>query len=169
MKAWGWISMRRSLGDAVKNVFRRNHNEECANWPILELQMKKMSPKLEFTRKTEQNRPCWKFWLLVKSQRKSQSQLVHGQSQQILVQVGSEFPGWVTGRVVELLMSSYDMSLMWIKADVDVLAWLLTWSDDVIIWCRMTSAAVSTRGRSVQCSPAREEAARNPGGAWWHV
>ena len=31
----------------------------------------------------------------------------------------------------ESLTSSYDVSLMWTKADVEVLAWLLTWSDDV--------------------------------------
>ena len=32
--------------------------------------MKKRSSKLESTRKTEQDRPCRKFWLLVKGQRK---------------------------------------------------------------------------------------------------
>ena len=32
--------------------------------------MKKRSPKLESTRKIEQDRPFWKFCLLVKSQRK---------------------------------------------------------------------------------------------------
>ena len=55
-KVWGWISMRRSFKNAVKCLWR-NHNEECANWPILELQMKKRSLKLESTRKTEQDRP----------------------------------------------------------------------------------------------------------------
>ena len=42
-------------------------------------------------------------------------------------------PGRVKGRAVDPLTSSYDVSLMWTKADGDVLAWLLTWSDDVII------------------------------------
>ena len=32
----------------------------------------------------------------------------------------------------EPLTSSYDVSLRWTRADVEVLAWLLTWSDDVI-------------------------------------
>ena len=41
-------------------------------------------------------------------------------------------PGGVTGRAVELMTSSYDVSLTWTRADVDVLAWLLTWTDDVI-------------------------------------
>ena len=36
------------------------------------------------------------------------------------------------GRVVDPLTSSYDVSLTWTRVDVDVLAWLLTWSDDVI-------------------------------------
>ena len=41
-------------------------------------------------------------------------------------------PGRVTGRAVDPLMSSYDVSLTWTRADVDKLAWLLTWTDDVI-------------------------------------
>ena len=74
------------------------------------------------------------FWSKVnaKSQSQSQSQLVQGQSQRILVQVGSGFPGWVTGRTVDPMTSSYDVSMTWTRADVDVLAWLLTWTDDVI-------------------------------------
>ena len=70
-----------------------------------------------------------KVWSKVNA--KSQSQLVQGQSQRILVQVRSRFPSRVTAQVVELLTSSYDVSLTWTRADVDVLAWLLTWSDDV--------------------------------------
>ena len=70
------------------------------------------------------------FWSKVNA--KSQNQLVQGQSQRILVRVGSGFPGWVTGRAVEPLTSSYDVSLTWTRVDVEVLAWLLTWSDDVI-------------------------------------
>ena len=62
----------------------------------------------------------------------SQSQLVQSQSQRILVWVGFEFSGRVVGQAVEPLTSSYDVSLTWTRADVDVLAWLLTWSDDVI-------------------------------------
>ena len=52
----------------------------------------------------------------------SQSQLVQGQSQRILVGVGSGFPGQVTGRAADPLTSSYDVSLTWTRADVDVLA-----------------------------------------------
>ena len=71
MKAWGWISMRRSLG-CLEECLWRNHNEECANGPNLEFQMKKRSPKLESTQKTEQDRPFLEILTLVKSQRKSQ-------------------------------------------------------------------------------------------------
>ena len=70
------------------------------------------------------------FWSRVNA--KSQSQLVQVQSQRILVQVVSGFPGRVTGRAAKPLTSSYDMSLTWTKADVEVFAWLLTWSDDII-------------------------------------
>ena len=69
------------------------------------------------------------FWSKVNA--KSQSKLVQGQSQQILVRVGSRFLGQVAGRAVEPLTSSYDVPLTWTRADVEVLAWLLTWGDDV--------------------------------------
>ena len=72
------------------------------------------------------------FWSKVNAKSQSQSQLVQGLSQRILVRVGSGFPGQVMGRAVEPMTSSYDVSLMWTRADVDVLTWLLTWSDDVI-------------------------------------
>ena len=55
-------------------------------------------------------------------------------------------PGRVTGGAVDPMTSSYDVSLTWTRADVDKLAWLLTWlmtclgltwlltwSDDVIM------------------------------------
>ena len=38
----------------------------------------------------------------------------------------------VTGQTVDPLTSSYDVSMTWTRADVDILAWLLTWTDDVI-------------------------------------
>ena len=69
---------------------------------------------------------------MIKGQRKSQSQLAQVQSQRILVRVDFGFLSWVTGRTVDLMMSSYDVSMTWTRADVDMLAWLLTWSDDVI-------------------------------------
>ena len=55
-------------------------------------------------------------------------------------------------------MSRADVAL----ANVDVLAWLLMWSDDV-------SSSVLARGRHVLSPPAREGDARNPGGAWRRV
>ena len=42
------------------------------------------------------------------------------------------FSSRVTGRAIDPLTSSYDVSLTWTRADVDVLAWLLMWTDDVI-------------------------------------
>ena len=100
--------------------------------------MKKQSPKSESTQKSEQDSPVRK--ILTFGQRlmqkvkviKSQSQLVHGQSQWIhgLGRFRIFRSGHGSGN--RLLMSSYDMLLTWIRADVDVLAWVLTWSDDVI-------------------------------------
>ena len=165
MKAWGWISMRRSLGDAVKNAFEETTMKNVPidqfwsfkwrngvqNWNLRE-KLSKIGPVGNFD-----------FWSKVNA--KSQSQLVQGQSQQILVRVGSKFPGRVTGRTVELLTSSNDVSITWTRADVDMLAWLLTWTDDVILWRQMTSAANFGAWEERACSPARGGAARNLGGA----
>ena len=42
-------------------------DEKWANLVFLEFQIKKRSPELESTRKTEQDKPYWKFSPLVKS------------------------------------------------------------------------------------------------------
>ena len=84
--------------------------------------MKKRSSKLESTRKIEQDRPCRNFDFWSKVNAKSPSQLVQGQSQRILVRVGSKFPGRVMGQAAEPLTSSYDVSLTWTRANVNVLA-----------------------------------------------
>ena len=84
----------------------------------------------------------WARYALSKILTLGQSQLVQDQSQRILVQVDFGFSGRVTGQAAEPLTSSYDVSLTWTRADVEVLAWLLTWSDDVIRWRQMTSTAV---------------------------
>ena len=140
MKAWGWISMRRSPEDAMNKAFEETTMKNVPidqfwsfkwrngvqNWNLRE-KLSKIGPVGNFD-----------FWSKVNA--KSQSQLVHGQSQRILVRVGFGFLGRVTGRTVEPLTSSYDVSMTWTRADVDMLAWLMTWIDDVIRWRQMTSA-----------------------------
>ena len=81
--------------------------------------------------KLSEIRPVGNFDFWSKVNAESQSQLVQGQSQRILVWVGFGFSGRVVGQAVEPLTSSYDVSLTWTRANVDVLAWLLMWSDDV--------------------------------------
>ena len=125
--------MRRSLEDAMNKAFEET---TMKNVPIDQFwSFKRINGAQNWNLHKKLSKigliENFDFWSKVNA--KSQSQLVHGQSQRILVRVGSGFPGWVTGQVVELLTSSYDVSLKWIRADVDVLAWLLTWSDDVII------------------------------------
>ena len=126
----------------MKNVFEENTMKNVPidqfrsfkwrngvlNWNLRE-KLSKISPFGNFD-----------FWSRVNA--KSQSQLVQDQSQRILVQVDFGFSGRVTGQAAEPLTSSYDVSLTWTRADVEVLAWLLTWSDDVIRWRQMTSTAV---------------------------
>ena len=114
-KAFEETTMKNVPIDQFWNFKRRNRVQ---NWNLRK-KLSKISPVGNFD-----------FWSKVNA--KSQSQLVQGQSQRILVRVGSGFSGRVTGRTVDPLTSSYDVSLTWTRADVDVLAWLLTWSDDVI-------------------------------------
>ena len=92
----------------IKNVpidqfwsFKRRNGAQ--NWNLRE-KLSKIGPVGNFD-----------FWLKfnAKSQSQSQSQLVQGQSQRILFRVGSGFSGRVTGRAVDLLTSSYDVSLTW--------------------------------------------------------
>ena len=123
--------MRRSLEDAMNNAFEETtmknvpidqfwsfkQRNGVQNWNLRE-KLRKISPIGNFD-----------FWSKVNA--KSQNQLVQGQSQQIPVRVSSGLPGRVTGRAVEPLASSYDVSLTWTRADVELLALLLTWSDDV--------------------------------------
>ena len=138
--------------------------------------MKKLSPKSKSTRKTELDTPCWKFWLLVKGQRKKSKSTDPGSKSMVSahrsdpggpgrVGLGQRSARWCGVDEATLLTCL----MMWTRADVDVLAWLLTWSDDVIWWRQVTSVAVSACGRSVQFSPACGGEARNPGGAWWRV
>ena len=115
-KAFEETTMKNVPIDQFWNFKRRNGVQ---NWNLRK-KLSKISPVGNFD-----------FWSKVNA--KSQSQLVQGQSQRILVRVGSGFSGRVTGRTVDPLTSSYDVSLTWTRADVDVLAWLLTWSDNVII------------------------------------
>ena len=124
--------MRRSLEDAMNNAFEETtmknvpidqfwsfkRRNRVQNWNLRE-KLSKIGPFGTFD-----------FWSKVNTE--SQSQLVQGQSQGILVRVGLGFLGRVTGRAAKPLTSSYDVSLMWTRADVEVLAWLLTCSDDVI-------------------------------------
>ena len=124
--------MRRSLEDAMNKAFEETtmknvpidqfwsfkRRNEAQNWNLRE-KLSKIGPVRNFD-----------FWSKVNA--KSQSQLVQGQSQRILVRVDSWFPSRVTSRAVDPLTSSYDVSLTWTRANVDVLAWLLTWIDDVI-------------------------------------
>ena len=105
--------MRRSFEDAVKNAFEETtmknvpidqfwsfkRRNGVQNWKLRE-KLSKIGPVENFD-----------FWSKVNA--KSQSQLVQCQSQRILVWVGSGFSGRVTGRAVDPLTSSYDMSLTW--------------------------------------------------------
>ena len=48
------------------------------------------------------------------------------------VRVGFGFSGSVTDRAAETLTHPDDVAMTWTRADMDMLAWLLTWSYNVI-------------------------------------
>ena len=125
--------MRRSLEDAMNKAFEETTMKNVPIDQFWSFKPRNGAQNWNLHEKLSKIGPVGNFDFWSKVNAKSQSQLVHGQSQRILVQVCSGFPGRVTGQAVEPLTSSYDVSLMWTRVDVDVLAWLLTWSDDVII------------------------------------
>ena len=149
MKAWGWISMKRSLEDVMKNAFKETTMKNVSidqfwsfkwrngvrNWNLHE-KLSKIGLVGNFD-----------FWSKVNAKVKvncpgSKSTVsANGSDPCSLSRVG---PGqrsarWRGADEATLLtwlanvyddMSRADEAL----ADVDVLAWLLTWSDDVIRW-----------------------------------
>ena len=126
--------MKRCIEDAMNKAFEKT---TMKNVPIDQLSSFKRRNRVQNWNIREKQSKIgsvgnFDFGSKVNAKSQSQSQLFQGQSQWILVRVGSGFLGRVTGRAVEPLTSSYDMSLTWTRADVDVLAWLLMWSDDVI-------------------------------------
>ena len=124
--------MRRSLEDAVKNAFEETTMKNVPIDQFWSFKRRNGAQNWNLREKLSKIGPVGNIDFWSKFNAKSQSQLVQGQSQRILVWVGSEFPGRVTGRTVEPMTSSYDVSLTWTRADVDMLAWLIMWTDDVI-------------------------------------
>ena len=114
MKAWGWISTRISLGNALKNAFEETimknvsinqfrsfkWRNKVQNWNLCK-KLSKIShfEKFDFWSKIKVN------WSRVK---------VDG----YMVRVGSAFPSQVTKRAAEPLTSSYYVSLTWPRACV---------------------------------------------------
>ena len=125
--------MRRSLKDAMNKAFEETTMKNVPIDQFLSFKRRNGALNWNLCEKLSKIGPIENFDFWSKVNAKSQSQLVQGQSQRILVRVSFGFPSRVTGRAVEPLTSSYDISLTWTRADVDMLVWLLTWMDDVII------------------------------------
>ena len=125
--------MRRSLEDAMNKAFEETIMKNVPIDQFWSFKQRNIAQNWNLCEKLSKIGPVGNFDFWSKVNAKSQSQLVQGQSQRILVRVGFGFPGRVMGRAIDPLTSSYDVSLTWIRADVDVIAWLLTWSDDVIL------------------------------------
>ena len=124
--------MRRSLEDAMNKAFEETTMKNVPIDQFWSFKRRNGAQNWNLREKLSNIGPVGNFDFWSKDNAKSQSQLVQGQSQRILVRVGFGFLGRVTGRTVEQLTSSYDVLMTWTRADVDMLAWLLTWSDDVI-------------------------------------
>ena len=140
MKAWGWISMRRSLEDAMNKAFKETTMKNVSNEQLWSFTRRNGAQNWNLREKLSKIGPVrnFDFWSKVNAKVKVK---VNWSRVKINESWSGSVPGWVTGRTVDPLSSSYDMSLTWTRADVDILAWLLTWRDDVIWWRQMTSAA----------------------------
>ena len=135
MKAWGWISMRRSLGDALKNAFEET---TMKNVPINQFQSFKWRNRVQnrnLREKLSKIGPLenFNFWLKVNAkvkQKKVQSQWL------ATVRVGSRFSGSGHGsdcRVLDIIL------MMWHWLGLR-LVWLMTWHACVSMtwtkWCQ---------------------------------
>ena len=163
MKTWGWISTRRSLENVVKNTFEETTMKNVPidqfwsfkwrngvqNWNLRE-KLNKIGPIKNFD-----------FWSKVNAKVKVNSL----ESKSTVSANGSDpcspgrvGPGQRSARwrgadeatlLTWLANVSDDMSRAGMAlADVDVLAWLLTWSDDIIRWRQMSSTVVFRRVES---------------------
>ena len=118
--------MRRSLEDAMNKAFEETtmknvpidqfwsfkRRNRAKNWNLRE-KLSKIGPVGNFD-----------FWSKVnaKSQRSTQKVKINWSRVKVNGYWSGLVPGWVTGRAIEPLTSSYDLSLMWTRVDVDVLA-----------------------------------------------
>ena len=99
MKAWGWISMRRSLRAALKNAFEETTMKNVSIDQFRSFKCRNGVQNRYLREKLSKIDPFGKFWLLVKGQtkkvkvNKSQSQLVKTVKGQLLVN-GLHSPGW---------------------------------------------------------------------------
>ena len=105
--------MRRYLEDAMNNAFEETTMKNVPIDQFWSFKRRNGVQNRNLREKLSKIGPVGNFDFWSKVNAKSQSQLVKGQSQRILVWVGSGFPGRVTGRATEPLASSYDASLTW--------------------------------------------------------
>ena len=111
--------MRRSHEDVMNKAFEETTMKNVPIDQFWSFKRRNRAQNWNLCEKLNKIGPVGNFDSWLKVNVKSQSQRIHG-------------PSRITGRAVELLTSSYNMSLTWTRADVDVLAWLLTWSDNII-------------------------------------
>ena len=133
MKSWGWISMRRSLGDTLKNAFKETSIKNVLIEWFKSFKWRNRVQNQNLLEKIGQDRPYQKFWLLVKDQCNKFKSMIRSKSTISTIN-NLNSPSQVTDQAVKALLSYDDVSMMWTKANVAILACLMTWQDDVIRW-----------------------------------
>ena len=101
--------MRRSLKDVMNKAFKETTMNNVPIDQFWSFKRRNGAQNWNLRKKLSKIGPVGNFDFWSKVNAKNQSQLVQGQSQRILVRVGSGFPGRVTGRTVEPL-TSYDVN-----------------------------------------------------------
>ena len=109
MKVWGWISLRRSLGDAVKNAFEETTINNMPIHLFRSFKWRNGVQKQNLHEKLSKIGLFKNFDIRSKVNAKSQSQLVHGQSQRRVltgqirvVRVGLV---WVNGQLGDVVLT----------------------------------------------------------------
>ena len=125
--------MRKSLGDTLKNAFEEiSIKNVLIDW-FRSFKWRNGVQNHNLRKKTGQDKPFKKIWLLVKDQNNKFKSTIRSKSTISTVNNLHDL-SQVTDQAIKALLSYDDVSMMWTKANVAILACLMTWQDDIIKW-----------------------------------
>ena len=125
--------MRKSLGDTLKNAFEETSIKNVLIDWFRSFKWRNGVQNHNLRKNTGQDKPFKKIWLLVKDQYNKFKSTIRSKSTISTVNNLHDL-SQVTDQAIKALLSYDDVSMMWTKANVAILACLMTWQDDIIKW-----------------------------------